>query len=279
MRDIFLAAIAPLLWGSTYLVTTELLPPERPLLAGALRALPIGLLIVAGYGTLPKGGWWWRATALGALNIGFFFALLFLAAYRLPGSVAATIGAIQPLLVAWLAWVLLSERPTSLALTAGFFGIAGVGLLVLGPDTQLDPVGITAALGGALSMAVGIVLSRRWVRPEPLLLFTGWQLVAGGVILTILSLLVEGLPPRLSIVNLTGFAYLGLIGTGLAYVLWFRGIETLGVSVSFLGLLSPVVATVLGYIVLDQNLTVVQLLGAVMVLGSVCLGQVSLKSR
>lgn len=274
MINVLLAALAPIVWGSTYLVTTEFLPPGRPLLVGALRAL-VGLWIVAGYGTLPRGWWWWRVIVLGTLNIGLFFALLFLAAYRLPGGVAATLGAIQPLLIALLAWVLLSQRPTTLTLTAGVFGITGVGLLVLGPNTQLDPVGIAAALGGAVSMAVGIVLAKRWVRPVPLLLFTGWQLVVGGVVLALLSLLVEGLPPRLSVTNLAGFAYLSLIGTGLAYTLWFRGIETLGVSVSFLGLLSPVVATVLGYVVLDQSLTTVQLLGALTALGSVCVGQVS----
>ena len=274
MRDVLLAAVAPIVWGSTYLVTTEFLPPDRPLLVGALRALPVGLWIVAGYGALPKGWWWWRVLVLGTLNIGLFFALLFLAAYRLPGGVAAMLGAVQPLLVAGLAWLLLSQRPTTLTLTAGVFGVAGVGLLVLGPGTQLDPVGVAAALGGAVSMAVGIVLAKRWVRPVSLLLFTGWQLVVGGVVLALLSLLVEGVPPRLSLTHVAGFAYLGLIGTGLAYALWFRGIERLGVSVSFLGLLSPVVATVLGYMVLDQSLTAVQLLGAVTVLGSVCVGPI-----
>ena len=40
-------ALAPAAWGTTYLVTTELLPPGRPLLAGALRALPAGLVLAA----------------------------------------------------------------------------------------------------------------------------------------------------------------------------------------------------------------------------------------
>lgn len=271
--NILLAAIAPLVWGSTYLVTTEFLPPDRPLLAGALRALPVGLWIVAGYGRLPAGWWWWRALVLGSLNIGLFFALLFLAAYRLPGGIAATLGAIQPLLVAGLAWLLLSQKPSGLTLLAGVGGVVGVGLLLFGPAVSLDPVGILAALGGAVSMALGIVLASRWVRPVPLLVFTGWQLVAGGVFLALLSLLIEGLPPRLGATELLGFAYLGLIGTGLAYTLWFRGIETLGVSVSFLGLLSPLMATGLGYLLLDQSLTTVQLLGSVMVLGSVFAGQ------
>jgi probable blue pigment (indigoidine) exporter len=87
---ILVTAIAPSLWGTTYLVTTELLPAGRPLLAAVIRALPAGLLLVAITRRLPQGSWWWRAFVLGALNIGVFFALLFVAAYRLPGGVAAT---------------------------------------------------------------------------------------------------------------------------------------------------------------------------------------------
>lgn len=82
-------AIAPALWGTTYLVTTEFLPPDRPLLAGTLRALPAGLILLAFTRTLPRGSWWLKALALGTLNIGAFFALLFVSAYRLPGGVSA----------------------------------------------------------------------------------------------------------------------------------------------------------------------------------------------
>lgn len=81
-----LTALAPAVWGSTYLITTEFLPPDRPLLASTLRALPAGLLLLLMTRTLPRGIWWWRAVVLGVLNIGAFFYLLFLAAYHLPGE-------------------------------------------------------------------------------------------------------------------------------------------------------------------------------------------------
>ena len=54
-------AVAPVAWGTTYLVATELLPDGRPLLAATARALPAGLLLVAAFRRLPIGGWWWRA--------------------------------------------------------------------------------------------------------------------------------------------------------------------------------------------------------------------------
>ena len=74
---------------------------------------------------------WRRAFVLGQLNIGLFFALLFVAAYRLPGGVAATIVAMQPLYVALLAWALLGYKPSVVTVVAALSGIAGVGLVVL----------------------------------------------------------------------------------------------------------------------------------------------------
>ncbi|WP_430869594.1 EamA family transporter, partial [Cupriavidus basilensis] len=103
--DVLLTASAPLVWGSTYLITSQWLPPGQPLLSGVIRALPAGLAMLAWSRQLPRGGWWWKAAVLGVLNIGLFQAMLFIAAYRLPGGVAATVGAIQPLLVVLLAWL------------------------------------------------------------------------------------------------------------------------------------------------------------------------------
>jgi probable blue pigment (indigoidine) exporter len=266
-------ALAPAAWGTTYLVTTELLPPDRPLLAGVLRALPAGLVLAALTRQRPVGAWWGRALVLGTLNIGGFFALLFVAAYRLPGGVAATLGAVQPLVAAGLAALLLRERLRLHVVAAGLLGIVGVALLVLRAGAQLDGVGVAAGFAGATSMASGVVLTKRWGRPVPLLTFTTWQLVAGGLVLLPVALAVEGPPPALGVGNVAGYLWLGTVGTGVAYALWFRGIERLPVGqVSLLGLLSPIVATLAGWLLLDQHLAGPQLLGVVLVLGAMTLG-------
>lgn len=281
LEIVLVTALAPAVWGSTYLVTTEFLPPDRPLLAAVVRALPAGLLLVALTRRLPQGEWWWRAALLGALNIGAFLALLFVAAYRLPGGVAATIGAAQPLLVGLLAVGLLGERLTARAAAAAVAGMAGVSLLVLRADAQLDTVGVAAAMGSAVVMALGVVLSKRWPSPAPLLASTGWQLTAGGLLLLPLALAVEGAPPSsLSAENVAGYAYLSLVGAALAYALWFRGIRELSpTSVAFLILLSPLVATLLGWLALDQQLTPLQALGALIVLASLVAAQTQTRTR
>lgn len=267
-------ALAPAVWGSTYVVTTELLPADRPLLAGTLRALPAGLLLLAVTRALPHGDWWWRAAVLGTLNIGAFFALLFVSAYRLPGGVAALLGAVGPLLVAGLSVPLLRVRLRARTVLAATTAAAGVALTVLRSDAAVDVVGVLAGLAGAASMALGLVLTKRWGRPAPLLTTTAWQLTAGGLVLLPLAVVVEGLPAPLSATNLGGYAYLALVGTAGAYTLWFRGLERLpAASVSLLGQLSPVVAAGLGWLVLGQALSGWQLVGAAVAVGGVVAGQ------
>lgn len=261
-----LTALAPISWGTSYLVASTLLP-DAPLFAALMRSLPAGLLGLLITRELPRGSWWWRSAILGALNIGAFFPLLFLSAMRLPGGVAAILGATQPLLVVLLAVPLLSERPTLRRISWGLLGVLGVTLIVTGPSTRLDPAGIAAGIGGAACMAMGIVLTRRWgaaaqVRPMS---FAAWQLTAGGVLL-LPALLIEGVPKGIDGDAVLGYAWLGLIGGLLAYTLWFAGLRSSLplFSTVLLGLLSPIVATLLGVLIAGETLRAPQLLGLVL---------------
>lgn len=268
--DTLLAALAPVIWGSTYIVTSQMLPPGYPLTDAVLRALPAGLLLLALTRRLPPRAWLGKLAVLGALNFAIFWAALFVSAYRLPGGVAATLGAVQPLLVLLLARLLLETPIRPLGLLAAVSGLGGVALLLLGPGARLDGPGTAAALLGALSMAAGVVLTRKWHPPVPALTFTAWQLTAGGLLLLPAALLLEPALPPLTAVNVAGFVWLGLFGAALTYFLWFRGIARLGpAGVTGLGFLSPLTAVLLGWAVLGEALTPAQLLGAAVVLGSV----------
>ena len=269
-----LTGIAPATWGTTYLVTTELLPPDHPLWSGVLRALPAGLLALALGRALPSGRWWWRSLVLGTANIGAFFPLLFLAAYRLPGGVAGIFGAIGPLLVAVLAAALLGERITVQRIGWGVLAVVGVAAMVLGPEGALDPVGVVAGFMGAASMALGTVLSKRWSPPVGPVAFTGWQLTVGGIVMVPLTALVEGGPPALDGTALLGYGWLALMGGVIAYVLWFRGIGRMPAGVAaFLPVLSPLVAAALGWAVLGERLTPVQASGFALALVAVVAAQ------
>lgn len=269
-------ALAPISWGTTYAVTTEFLPPDRPLFTALVRALPAGLLLLAATRVLPRGLWWAKAAVLGTLNIGAFFPLLFVAAYRLPGGMAAVVGSAGPLFVVGLSALLLGQRPAARTLLTGLVAASGVSLVVLKGAGALDLVGVLAALASTVAMATGTVLTKRWGRPAGVgpLALTGWQLTAGGLLIAPIALLAEGAPPALDGRAVGGYLYLALANTALAYWLWFRGIGRLTTTRSgFLGPLSPLTAAVVGWAALGQALTPVQTAGMALAFGATLAAQ------
>lgn len=269
-HDFLSTALAPVIWGSTYIVTSQMLPPDRPFTAAVIRVLPAGLLLVMLQMHLPGRSEWKRLLALSTLNIGAFQALLFVAAYRLPGGLAAVLGAIQPLMVMALGWLIDGRAPPRISLLAAIAGVAGMAVLLVSPQTVFEPVGIAAALLGAGCMAAGVWLTRRWQLPIPVLALTGWQLLLGGLLLAPIAWLADAPLPALSTQQVAAYAYLCIAGALAAYALWFRGLARLpAVAVASLGLLSPVTAVVLGWLVLDEVADGVALVGLVVVLGSV----------
>ncbi|MBT2485703.1 MULTISPECIES: EamA family transporter [unclassified Microbacterium] len=277
LATILLTALAPIAWGTTYLVTTEMLPPGHPLFAGLVRALPAGLLAVVIGGRLPRGTWWWRILVLGALNIGAFFPLLFLAAERLPGGVAAAVAGAQPLIVLILGALVLRERIRPLSAAAAVAGAGGVALVVLGPAARLDALGLLAALGGVTATGVGMILTKQWGRPVGVgpIAYAGWQLTAGGVLLLPVTLTVEGVPSTVDGAAILGYLWLGTVGGIVAYTLWFRGIQRLPViAPGLLALLSPIVATTLGALVVGEAFTPTQSIGFGIAVTALVLGQI-----
>ena len=265
-----LTALAPVIWGSTYIVTSELLPSGRPFTAALIRVLPAGLLLILCMRRFPVRHEWGRLLVLAALNIGIFQALLFVAAYRLPGGLAAVLGAIQPLLVIALSCGVDRRPPALLALVASVLSVVGMAVLLLSPDTAWDAAGVVAALFGAASMAAGTFLTRHWKMDMPVLALTGWQLLLGGALLLPVAWLADAPLPPLSLTQVTAYAYLCLAGALLAYALWFRGIAHLSpVAVSSLGLLSPLTAVVLGWVLLGQAMSGLSFFGLFIVLTSV----------
>ncbi|PRB80981.1 EamA family transporter [Pseudomonas sp. MYb185] len=276
-----MAALPPLVWGSTYLVTTEWLPPDRPLTAAVLRILPVGLVMVLLTRYVPARRDWLRLLVVSALCMSLLHWPLFVSAYRLPGGLAALLICTQPLLVVGFGWLLFRQRTALQTLSGVVLGLVGVALVLVSPSRLVwDGIGVLAATVAALSMALGTLLVKRWQMPIPLLAFTGWQLLLGGLLLFPLMLWYEGLPPPLSSSELGGYLYLAVLGTALPYLLWFRALRGLDpVFISILLLLSPVSALALGYWFLGQSLTGWQWLGAGCVFAGIVLSQWRFRAR
>lgn len=273
-RDVLLTSLAPAIWGSTYIVATEFLPPDRPFTAALIRVLPAGILLLLLTRRLPAFRETGRLVIISALNIGLFQSLLFVAAERLPGGLAAVLGAVQPLLVMGLNWAIDRRAPAKVTLWAALAGVAGMTVLLISPKTVFDPVGIAAALLGAGSMASGVWLTRRWQINLPVMALTGWQFILGGIMLAPAAWLIDTPLPVLTSSQYAAYTWLSMAGAFIAYGLWFRGITRLpGVAVASLGLLSPLVAVLLGWIILSQAFSGTAFCGLIIVLTSVLIVQ------
>jgi probable blue pigment (indigoidine) exporter len=269
--------LAPIAWGTTYVTVTELLPAGRPLFVAAMRVLPAGLVLVLTGRFVsrwrPRGREWWHTLTLATFNFGLFFPLLVVAVYRLPGGVAAAAGGLQPLLVAALTGWSTRRRPRRLDIVIGAIAAAGVVLVVIRPGAGIDPVGVLAAIGANVSFAIGVVLTKRFPAPPNRIAATGWQLLVGGTVIVPLALVLEGVPADLTGRNALGFGYLSLVGTAVAFVLWFSGIQRLPTAAPpLLGLAAPVTGAALGWIVLGQSLSPVQLAGMAITLSAIAYG-------
>jgi probable blue pigment (indigoidine) exporter len=272
LMNVALTALAPIVWGSTYIVTTELLPENLPLLASVIRALGAGLILLLFCKVRPVGMWLGKIAVLGLLNIGLFFYCLFAAAYYLPGGLAALVMSIQPLIVMGLGAIFFRQKLSLTHILSAVVGVSGISLLVLNSTVELNWWGVLFGLIGTCSMALGILLTKHWGRPEgmSLLGFTGWQLTLGGLMLLPIALWYEDFPEVLTVLNISGYAYLSLVGGVFGYFVWFRGIEKLNpVTTSFLGFLSSVSACLLGYLILGQSFTQLQLVGSIAIIASV----------
>ena len=275
-RWIPVAALAPVLWGTTYYVTRHALPADSPLWGAVIRALPAGLLLLALGRRLPHGAWWWRSAVLGTLTTGAFFALVYVAAQTLPTSIASTVMAVGPVAMMLAAWVLLGQRPRLRAVVGGVLGVAGVAVMLGGGGGTgggLDAGGVLASVAAMLLSSVGYVLATRWRGEVDVLPLTAWQLVAGALVLLPAAVVVEGAPPALDGTALLGFAYVSLVATALANVAWFASLRRLGpATVGLVGLLNPVTGVLLGTVLAAETLSGRQVVGVAVVLGAMVLG-------
>jgi probable blue pigment (indigoidine) exporter len=211
---------------------------------------------------------------LGALNVGGFFILIYVASQLLPSSIAATIMATSAGMLMLLAWPLLGERPRLMATTGAAIGFGGVCVLLVSGGATVAPWGVAASVLAMIMSSTGFVLTKRWASTESPLTVTSWQLVAGGLLVLPFAALVEGTPPQLDAPAVAALVYVIVIATALAFVAWFSGLRRLPAgTVGIVGLLNPVTGVLLGTLLAGEAFGPAQALGTALVLAGVMLGQ------
>jgi probable blue pigment (indigoidine) exporter len=182
--------------------------------------------------------------------------------------------ATSPVVLMLLAWLLVAERPTVLALAGAVVGIAGASLMLLTAAVRVDALGVAASVGAMTLSSVGYILAKRWSGEVDVIASTSWQLIAGSLLLIPPAVVVEGAPPALTGDMLLGFGYVTVVATALAFTAWFTGLKHLpAASVGLIGLLNPVTGVLLGTLLAGDTLTGQQVGGIALVLAGLVLGQ------
>jgi len=272
--------IVYVVWGSTYLAIAIAVETLPPLLYAGLRFALAGLLLA---GWLAFRGVDLRiprrelagAAAVGILLLAVANGLVVLAERTVPSGVAALIVASIPLFIV-VYRMIAGERVGGDLLAGVLLGLVGVAILVVpgGLNGTIDPVGSLMLFGATLSWALGTFLSPRLKTPRNALVSTTYQMLAGGAVLVIVALARGELatvdPSTFSVRSLIAFAYLVMFGSLVAYSAYTWLLQNASVSlVSTYAFVNPVVAVVLGALILAEPITASIVIGAAVIVVAV----------
>ena len=264
-----------LFWGSAFAMVEIGLYYSPPVLFAGLRTVIGGLAMVVAallWGGSPNLRRDWPVFLLLALfNVVLFIAFQTYAIVYLPSGSAAVLVYLQPILVGFLAWLILGEElsaPKLVGLLLGFSGIVAVSSASLsGAADALSSIGVVLGTASALAWALGTVYFKRYEARVSTLWAVAVPFVVGGAALTALGLVVESWDE----VSWTGtfvgsLLYSALIGISAAWVIWFglvRAGEASRVAAYIFAV--PLTAVLVGALVLDEPLSYSLLVGAALV--------------
>jgi drug/metabolite transporter (DMT)-like permease len=267
-------------WGSTYLAIAIAVQTLPPLFYSGIRFALAGLLLAAWLAfrrvdlrisRRELGG----AAAVGILMLAGGNGLVNLGERTVPSGVAALIVASIPLWI--VVYRMIARERVGMDLLAGvLLGLVGVAILVVpgGLNGTIDPIGALMLFGATLSWALGTFLSPRVSTPRNALVSTTYQMLAGGVALMVVAPLRGELaqidPATFSAQSLIAFAYLVVFGSLIAYSAYTWLLQNASVSlVSTYAFVNPVVAVLLGALVLAEPITPTIVIGAAVIVVAV----------
>ncbi|MGI2105818.1 EamA family transporter [Shewanella frigidimarina] len=267
--NILLAMIPAFFWGTTYAMTQLTLPDWPPLLLGALRALPAGLILLAIKPSLPQKTDWSILIKLGAINIAVFFSLIFIMALTLPSAISG-IGMISvPVFAMLFHWIVSKKRPNLLQALSGAV-LIGLAWMLFDPSSiSLNPIGLVAMLAAISCIIIGSTMTKALGSRIHWWTILTWQLIIGGTLLLVVAGIQALFSPQqyidvvsqFSLTNGFGISWIILLNTVLGYSMYVWLLQRMSVvDFTFGGIANPIAGIVCGLVLMGESYTAHQYL-------------------
>ncbi|WGV98384.1 EamA family transporter [Vibrio sp. YMD68] len=262
--NILFAMIPAFFWGTTYAVTQYTLPDWPPLLLGALRALPAGLLLWLIKPTLPQKGDWSVLFRLGLINIATFFGLIFVMALTLPAAISGVGMVSVPIFAMVYHWLMDKKTPNLTQVVSGTLLVILAWLLFDPSSISLNPIGLGAMFAAIMCIVVGSSITKSLGNTMDWWSVLTWQLLIGGAILAFVSigqLFVQPTPyievyQNFNTKNLIGLIWVFGLNTALGYSLYVWLLQRMSVvDFSFGGIANPIAGIVSGFVLIGDSFT------------------------
>ncbi|QLE09942.1 EamA family transporter [Pseudoalteromonas shioyasakiensis] len=261
--NIILAMIPAFLWGTTYAVTKYATPDWPPLLLGALRALPAGLLFLLLKPSLPTRSQWPSLLTLGAVNIALFFAFIFIMAVNLPAAIAGVGMVSVPVVALLYAWLAKGQRPAKVQAFCAMALVVLAWLLFDPAYVALNVLGVAALFGALLTIVIGSTLVQSLSVHIHWWVVLTWQLIIGGSLL-LLAAFIDGsvLNPEqyqvvfepISALQYTALFWLIVPNTAIAYTLYVWLLGRMSVAeFSFGTIANPIAGIVCAVVLINEQ--------------------------
>jgi len=266
---------ASLIWGSTFLVIAFSNEIVAPLWGATLRlaiaAVALAAVAVITRARFPRGAALRDVAVYGVLQFGCNLALLYWGEQTVPSGITAVVFATAPLQTALYSRLLGVEALDRVKLLAAVAAVAGVAVIFAGQlGVGVPPIGLAAVLLASTSAAVGVVLLRR-AGPQSTWAVNAIGAPIGAAICLIASVLLgERWTFPATLDGWWPIVYLAILGSLGAYVLfaWLVG-RWSGTTASFIGVVVPVIALLLGAIFRAERPPLISFLGAALVIAAV----------
>lgn len=267
-------ALLPLLWGFSFPAISVGLRELPPLLFAAFRYDVAAILLL----TTAAATTAWRPTTRGdweaILGGGCFLvagnSFLFIGQQTVPSGVAAIIQGLVPIATALWAMLILGDRVPPVGWLGVLVGFLGVGLIVRPTPANLlagDLTGRLLVVAQVACVSLGGVLVERAEASLDAVPRAGWSMFVGAVLLHGGSLAIgEPVTGEYQLLTVGAVLYLGVFATALAFGLFFGLLDRYGAfQASLVGYVVPIVATIAGVTLLDEQITALSLAGFLVV--------------